>query len=521
VGDLDPHYAAGPLNHWFYLASEGSGPKVINGISYNSPTCNSSTVTPVGRDKAEKIWFRALTTYLTSGSDYAAARDGAIQSAKDLYGVASPECSGIAASFSAIGVPVGAVTCGITAPSPAGNNVLRNPGFESGSTLWSATPDVIGQWGSTPSSQPAHSGAWSAWLGGYGTTWTGSISQVVTVPANARLSYFAHIDTFETSRTRALDTLTVRAGPTVLQTLSNLNAANGYQLRTVDLSAYAGRTITLSFTGVENDSAATSFVLDDLSVATPVAVTRVSDLNRDGLSDLVARDTVGRLWLYPGNGVGGFQTRHLIGTGWNIMTALVSPGDVNGDGVGDVLARDTAGRLWLYPGNGASGVSARRQIGRGWNIMNAITNAGDLNGAGRPDVLARDSAGVLWLYPLSGNAVIGPRTRIGTGWNGYTFRGPGDLSGDGRADLLARDAAGRLWLYRGNGAGGVLARTLVGTGWAGMTALVTPGNWDRSGGNDTLARDTAGGLWLYPGNNAGALTQRTRIGAGWNGYTIS
>ena len=33
-----------PANHWFYLASEGSGAKVINGVSYNSPTCDGSTV---------------------------------------------------------------------------------------------------------------------------------------------------------------------------------------------------------------------------------------------------------------------------------------------------------------------------------------------------------------------------------------------------------------------------------------------------------------------------------------------
>ena len=45
LGSLDPHYSSGPLNHWFYLASEGSGAKTINGTSYNSPTCDGSTVT--------------------------------------------------------------------------------------------------------------------------------------------------------------------------------------------------------------------------------------------------------------------------------------------------------------------------------------------------------------------------------------------------------------------------------------------------------------------------------------------
>jgi len=247
--------------------------------------------------------------------------------------------------------------------------------------------------------------------------------------------------------------------------------------------------------------------------------TRLSDFNGDGFTDLVARDAAGTLWLYPGNGAGGFLPRHQIGTGWNIMTAIVTPGDVTGDAVGDILARDSAGRLWLYPGNGKSGVSTRRQIGSGWNVMNAITNAADLNGAGGPDLLARDTAGNLWLYPLSGNAVFGARTRIGTGWNGYAFRGPGDLSGDGRADILARDPAGALWLYRGDGAGHVTGRSRVGTGWLVMNGLATPGNWDRVYGNDILARDISGRLWLYPGTNTGGVQTRRQVGAGWQGFS--
>ena len=111
VGNLDPHFSSGPLNHWFYLASEGSGAKVIKGVSYNSPTCNSSTVAPIGRDKAAKIWYRTLSVYLTSSSTYEAAREGAIKSAKDLYGPASLECRGVAASFSAIGMPAGPEKC--------------------------------------------------------------------------------------------------------------------------------------------------------------------------------------------------------------------------------------------------------------------------------------------------------------------------------------------------------------------------------------------------------------------------
>ena len=44
VGNLDVHYSSGPANHVFYLLAEGSGAKTINGVSYNSPTCNGSIV---------------------------------------------------------------------------------------------------------------------------------------------------------------------------------------------------------------------------------------------------------------------------------------------------------------------------------------------------------------------------------------------------------------------------------------------------------------------------------------------
>jgi Zn-dependent metalloprotease len=272
VGTLDPHYSSGPLNHWFYLAAEGSGSKAINGVSYSSPTCNNSTVTPIGRDQAAKIWYRTLTTYLTSGSDYAAAREGAIQSAKDLYGATSTQCTGIAASFSAIGVPSGAETCGSAVP-PSCTNLLTNPGFESGDTQWSATPNVIDQWGAD--GEPAHSGTWSAWLDGAIASNTDSVSQLVSIPAGstATLSYYVHIDTNESSTTSPVDTLTVRAGSSVLQTLSNLNASDGYQYEKVDLSAYAGQTIRVSLTGVQAGSVATSFVLDDLSVSSPATTT--------------------------------------------------------------------------------------------------------------------------------------------------------------------------------------------------------------------------------------------------------
>jgi Zn-dependent metalloprotease len=104
IGDGDVHYSSAIANHFYYLLAEGSGHKVYNGVDHTSPTCNGASLTGIGRAKAQKIWYRALTVYFTSSTDYAAARVATISAAKDLYGAASPEAAAVAAAWSAVGV---------------------------------------------------------------------------------------------------------------------------------------------------------------------------------------------------------------------------------------------------------------------------------------------------------------------------------------------------------------------------------------------------------------------------------
>ncbi|WP_330337716.1 M4 family metallopeptidase [Streptomyces sp. NBC_00557] len=104
VGNLDVHYSSGVANHFFYLLSEGSGSKTINGVTYNSPTSNGSTVTGIGRDKALQIWYKALTTYFTSTTNYKAARTGTLSAAAALYGSTSTEYKAVAAAWTAVNV---------------------------------------------------------------------------------------------------------------------------------------------------------------------------------------------------------------------------------------------------------------------------------------------------------------------------------------------------------------------------------------------------------------------------------
>ncbi len=104
VGNLDVHYSSGPANHFFYLLSEGSGAKTVGGFSYDSPTTDGKPVPGIGRANAEQVWYKALTEYMTSTTDYAGARTATLQAAADLFGQGSTAYKTVADTWAAIGV---------------------------------------------------------------------------------------------------------------------------------------------------------------------------------------------------------------------------------------------------------------------------------------------------------------------------------------------------------------------------------------------------------------------------------
>jgi Putative Ig domain len=158
-------------------------------------------------------------------------------------------------------------TWAITASSSCtAAQLLGNPGFETGTAApWTTTAGVIN---SNGAGETSHTGTWYAWLDGYGTTHTDTVSQTVTIPSgcSASLSFWLHIDTAETTTTTQFDKLTVTVGSGTVATFSNLNAAAGYTLHTFQLPASDTGSTTLKFTGTEDSSLQTSFVLDDLAI---------------------------------------------------------------------------------------------------------------------------------------------------------------------------------------------------------------------------------------------------------------
>lgn len=150
------------------------------------------------------------------------------------------------------------------------------------------------------------------------------------------------------------------------------------------------------------------------------AILGPGDFDGDQRVDVLARHaSTGELFLYSGNGTNAFKSARRVGTGWNMFNALIAAGDVNGDGRADVLARESStGYLWLYPGNGSGGWQPRTRIGTGWNNLTAIMGPGDLTGDRVVDVVARTKNGDLLLYARTASGGWRTPVRIGIGWNG-------------------------------------------------------------------------------------------------------
>ncbi|MFD7016248.1 hydrolase [Streptomyces sp. NPDC059161] len=265
----------------------GSFGKVTGSIIRNGTTATLKPAdNPAAKGEVYRTGYSGNTGAFFATSTFGSGRiafwgdsspidDGTGQSGNKLYdGWNDPAGTDAALALNATAWLSGAGgSGGSPSPSPSpctSAQLLANPGFESGSSGWTATSGII----NTSSTEPAYTGAYKAWLGGKGTAHTDTLAQTVTIPAgcNASLGFQLHIDTAETTTSTAYDSLKVQvlgSGGTVLATLgtySNLNAAGGYAPRTFDLGAYAGQTVTLKFTATEGSKLQTSFVVDDTSL---------------------------------------------------------------------------------------------------------------------------------------------------------------------------------------------------------------------------------------------------------------
>ena len=263
VGNLDVHYSSGPANHMFYLLSEGSGTKTINGVTYTSTTSDGVAVAGIGRAAALQIWYNALTTNMTSSTTYAGVvnafaginagshitvpstgvtvtnpgnQTSTVGTAVSLQIGASSTNSG-SLTYAASGLPAGlsissstgAITGTPTAAGSSSTTVTVTDGTGATGTAsftWTVNSSGGGSCTSTQllgnagfesgnttwtassgviangSGQAARTGSYKAWPDGYGSTHTDTLSQSVTVPSGCTGTTFTfspHVDTAETT----------------------------------------------------------------------------------------------------------------------------------------------------------------------------------------------------------------------------------------------------------------------------------------------------------------------------------
>ncbi len=275
--------------------------------------------------------------------------------------------------------------------------LLLNPGFESGNTIWTVSNnDIINP--SSVSGMQIRSGTWGAWISGYGVVHTDTLSQDVAVSAGAthvELNFWLKIGTQETGGV-ANDTLKVQIRNTsgvvlgTLATLSNLDASAHatFVKKSFDVTAYKGQTIRVYLEGVENASLATSFFLDDFELNATTTTATAPTITTQPQNQTV---TVGQSasftvaatgtaplayqWRRNGTNIGGATnatyafTASLADNGaqYSVVvsngsgsatsanaTLTVNPksGDMNGDGQANVL--DLATLMAAYSGSGVT-----------------------------------------------------------------------------------------------------------------------------------------------------------------------
>jgi Zn-dependent metalloprotease len=257
------HTNSSITNHAFYLIAAG-GTNRVSGIS----------VTGIGTTDAARIWYRALTSYMTSSTNFSGARTATLNAATALFGSTSAQYNSVAQGWCAVGVgscPGGTPTPTPT-PTPTGSELFVNGGFEGSASPWVGSG--TGYFYVNPGNYP-HGGTGYIYFG-VNNSVSGQSYQQVTIPTTAAgtLTFWLNVTSSETTTTTQYDKLFVEVRNTsgtllsTLATYSNLNkgTAGVYSQKSLNVSAYRGQTVRIQFRSTTDSSLTTTFRVDDASL---------------------------------------------------------------------------------------------------------------------------------------------------------------------------------------------------------------------------------------------------------------
>jgi Zn-dependent metalloprotease len=253
-------------NHAYFLLVAG-GTNRVSGVN----------VTGIGASDAQRIFYRALTVYMTSSTNFAGARTATLNAATDLFGSASTQYNRTATAWCAVGV--GSCPSGTPTPTPTvtptptpGGNVIVNGGFEGSISPWvrSGSGSFYIANGNYP-----HGGTGYIYFG-VNNSVTGQAYQTVSIPTSAAgtLTFWLNVTSSETTTSIQYDKMFVEVRNTAgtllatLATYSNLNkgTAGVYSLKSLNMATYKGQTVRVQFRSTTDSSLTTTFRVDDVSL---------------------------------------------------------------------------------------------------------------------------------------------------------------------------------------------------------------------------------------------------------------
>ena len=253
-------------------------------------------------------------------------------------------------------------------------------------------------------------------------------------------------------------------------------------------------------------------------------LTGVLDMNGDGKNDLVARDaTSKRLYLYPGNGIGGFLDRHVLSDDWGRYNLTAGVADLTGDGKSDLLARDGSGNLWLVPGRTSRSLGTAVALPSKWGSYDLISGMGDVTNDGRPDFIARKRAsGLSFIYPGDGHGGFGHRYGPFSTFKDVDFlASAGQLAGNKRSDLVGRTSGGRLVVFANTGGKNIGGVVDTGTVLGDTNLVLNVGDWNADGHGDVMTRSASSGrMFLRAGDGRSHFAAPVSVGDGWSSITL-
>lgn len=280
TADDDPdHYAeryTGTADSGGVHINSGIGNKAFHLVAAGGTHHRSGvTVTGIGTADAGRIWYRALTVYMTSSTNFSGARTATLNAATDLFGSSSAQWTTVATAWCAVGVgtcPGGGTPTPTPTPGGCTTELLTNGGFEGSASPWVGSG--TGYFYVNPGNYP-HGGTGYIYFGVNNST-SGQSYQTVTIPSTAcgNLTFWLNVTSSETTTTTQYDRLFVEVRNTsgtllgTLGTFSNLNkgTAGVYTQRSFSMASYRGTTVRLQFRATNDVSLPSTFRVDDVSL---------------------------------------------------------------------------------------------------------------------------------------------------------------------------------------------------------------------------------------------------------------